>query len=88
MLLAWCCCGIRHVKGREFESFVETKDAKSQFAFIISSVSRFGDFWTLGNFLKPLAGINLPKSPSFLCKFYKGINFFHFSCEIIFGQLL
>ena len=36
-------------------------------------------FWTLGNFLKPLAAINLPKSPTFLGKF---------SSEIIFGQLL
>ena len=26
-------------------------------------------YWTLGNFLKPLAAINLPKSPTFLRKF-------------------
>ena len=54
-----------------------------------SSVTRFGDFfWTLGNFLKPLAEINLPKSPTFLGKFCKGVKIFHFYSEIIFGQLL
>ena len=45
-------------------------------------------FWTLGNFLKPLATINLPKSPTFLGKFCKCVKIFHFSCEIIFGELL
>ena len=30
-------------------------------------------YWTLGNFLKPLAKINLPKSPTFLGNFCKGI---------------
>ena len=45
-------------------------------------------FWTLGNFLKPLATINLPKSPTFLGKFCKGIKIFHFSSEITFGQFL
>ena len=45
-------------------------------------------FWTLGNFLKPLAAINLPKSPTFLGKFCKGVKIFHFSSEIIFRQLL
>ena len=32
----------------------------------ITSVTRSGNFWTLGNFLKPLATINLPKSPNIL----------------------
>ena len=45
-------------------------------------------FWTLGNFLKPLATINLPKSPTFLCNFCKGVEIFEFSSEIIFRQLL
>ena len=53
-----------------------------------SSVTRLGDFWTLGNFLKPLATINLPKSPTFLGIFCKGVKIYHFSSEIIFGQLL
>ena len=51
-------------------------------------MTRFGDFWTLGNFLKPLASINLHKSPTFLSKFCKGVKIFHFSSEIILGQLL
>ena len=45
-------------------------------------------YWTLGNFLKPLATTNLPKSPTFLGIFWKGVKFYHFSSEIIFRQLL
>ena len=45
-------------------------------------------YCTLGNFLKPLATINLPKSSAFLGHFCKGVKIFHFSIEIIFGQLL
>ena len=45
-------------------------------------------YWTLGNFLKPLVSINLPKSPTFLGIFCKGVKIYHFSSEIIFGQLL
>ena len=33
-------------------------------------------YWTLGNFLKPLAIINLPKSPTFLGNFCKGVKIF------------
>ena len=53
-----------------------------------SSVTRLGDFCTLGNFFKPLATINLPKSLTFLGNFCKGIKIYNFSSEIIFGQLL
>ena len=45
-------------------------------------------FLTLDNFLNPLATINLPKSPTFLGNFYKDVKIYHFSSEIIFGQLL
>ena len=45
-------------------------------------------YWTLGNFLKPLATINWPKSPTFLGNFCKGVKIFNFSSDIIFGQLL
>ena len=31
--------------------------------------------------------MNLPKSPTFLGKFCKGVKIYHFSSEIIFGQL-
>ena len=44
--------------------------------------------WTLGNFLKPLATINLSQSPKFLGNLCKGVKMYHFSSEIIFGQLL
>ena len=44
-------------------------------------------YWTLGKFLKPLATINLPESPTFLGTFL-GVKVYHFSSEIIFGQLL
>ena len=45
-------------------------------------------YWTLGNFSKPLATINLPESPTFLGNFYKGVKIFNFSNETILGQLL
>ena len=45
-------------------------------------------FCTLGNFLKPLATISLPKSLPLLGTFCKGVKIYHFSSEIIFGQLL
>ena len=51
-------------------------------------MTRLGDFLTLGNFLRPLATINLPKPSTFLGNFCKGVQIVHFSCEIIFGQLL
>ena len=35
-----------------------------------------------------LATINLPKSPTFLDNFCKGVKIDHFSCEVNFGQLL
>ena len=53
-----------------------------------SSVTRLGDFFTLGNFFKPVGTINLPKSLTFLGNCCKGIKIYHFSTEIIFGQLL
>ena len=40
-------------------------------------------YWTLGKF-KPLATINLPKSPIFLGIFCEGVKIYHFSSEIIF----
>ena len=48
----------------------------------------WANYWTLGNFLKPVATINLPKSPTFLGNFCKGVKIIHFSSELIFGQLL
>ena len=53
-----------------------------------SSVTRLGDLFYFGQLLKLLATINLPKSPTFLGNLCKGIKIYHFSCEIIFGQLV
>ena len=43
-------------------------------------------YWTLGNLLKPLATINLPKSPTFLGNFSNEVKIFHFSNETFFGN--
>ena len=53
-----------------------------------TSVTRWVDLLDFGQVLKPLATINLPKSPLFLGNFCKGVKSYHFSTEIIFGQLL
>ena len=45
-------------------------------------------FCTLGNFLMPLATINLAKSPTFLGNFCKVVKIYHICSGIIFGQLL
>ena len=45
-------------------------------------------YWTLGNFLKPFSTINLLKSLTFLGNLCKGVKIYHFSSEILFGQLL
>ena len=45
-------------------------------------------YWTLGNFLKPLATIILPKSPTFLGIFFTCVKIYHLSSEIIFGKLI
>ena len=42
-------------------------------------------YWTLGNFLKPLATNDLPKS---LTLFFIDVKSYHFSSEISFGQRL
>ena len=52
------------------------------------SVTRLGDLLNFGQFLKPLATLNFPKSPTFLSNFCKGVKIYHFSSEIIFGQHL
>ena len=44
-------------------------------------------YWTLSNFLKPLATMHLPKSPTFWGNFCKGVKIFNISREIIFRQL-
>ena len=43
-------------------------------------------YWTLGNFLKPMTTIDLPKSPTLLGNFCKGVKIYHFYSEIILGN--
>ena len=43
-------------------------------------------YWTLGSFLKPLATIILPKSPTLSGTFCKGVKIYHLSREIILGN--
>ena len=57
----------------------------------LAKLSKFGRSQQcdqIGQFFKALATINLPKSPTFLGNFCKGVKIYHFSSEIIFGQLL
>ena len=51
-----------------------------------TSVTRLGDLLDFGQLFK--ATINLAKSPSFLGNFRKGVKIYHFSREIILGQVL
>ena len=44
------------------------------------------DLLDFGPLLKSLAAINLPKSPTFLSNFCKGVKINHFSIEIILGK--
>ena len=55
---------------------------------IVASVTRLDDFLYFGQLLKPLETINWPNSSTFLGNFCKGVKIYHFSGEIIFGQLL
>ena len=55
---------------------------------ICPSVTRLGDLLDFGQVFKDLATINLPKPPTFLGNFYKGVKIYHFLSEIILGQLL
>ena len=43
-------------------------------------------YWTLGKFLMHLAKNNLPKSPTFLGNFWKGVKIYQFYSEIILGN--
>ena len=43
-------------------------------------------YWTLGNFSKLLATINLTKSPTFLGNFWKGVKNYHFLMKSFLGN--
>ena len=84
-----------HWLGHSLRAVVEQLDfSKIDISFwpIFCKTSYLGTVWpdlaTLGNFSKPLAAINLPKSPTFIGNFCKGVKIFNFSNEVIFGELL
>ena len=52
------------------------------------SVTRDGDFLHFGQPFKAGGNNYLPKLPTLLGNFCKGVKIIHFSCEIVFGQLL
>ena len=55
--------------------------------FWLTSVTRLGNSLYLGNFLKPLATINLPISPTFLGIFCKGCqNLYYFLVKSFLGN--
>ena len=78
----WCCC-LSCFCPTDFLNFIVA--AKRGLPTVWPD---WAIYWTLGNFLKPLATIKLPKSSTFLGNFCKGVTIFNFSNEIIFGQLL
>ena len=49
-------------------------------------MTRLGDLLNFEQVLKPLATINLPKSPTLLGNFCTGVKIFNFSSEIILGN--
>ena len=52
------------------------------------SVTRLGDFLHFGQPFQAGGNNYLPKSPTLLGNFCKGVKLIHISSEIIFGQLL
>ena len=94
----WCWhvaqdCGVKFPKSfsRFHISFFLPFIAPSSVANIWQCLSLEEPVWpdwaiycTLDNFSKPVATISLPKSPTFLDNFCKGVKIFHFSSEIIF----
>ena len=55
---------------------------------LTGSVTRLGDWLNFGQLFKAFGNINLPKSPTFLGIFCKGVKTIILSSEIIFRQLL
>ena len=57
-------------------------------AWVSGSVTRLGDLLDFGQLFNARATISLPKYHTFFGNFCKGVKNYHFSSEIIFGQLL
>ena len=56
------------------------------FSLLASSVTRLGNLLDFGQVLKHVATNNLPKSPTVLGNFCKGVKIYPISSEIIFGH--
>ena len=54
----------------------------------LTSVARLGDLLDYGQLFKAFGSYHWPKSSTFLGIFCKDVKIYHFSNEIIFGQLL
>ena len=54
----------------------------------MGSVTRLGDFLHFGQPFKAGGKIILPELPTLLDNFCRGVKIYHFSIEIILGQLL
>ena len=65
-----------HGQSQTFDSSVEI------------SVARLGDLLDYGQLFKAFGSYHWPKSSTFLGIFCKDVKIYHFSNEIIFGQLL
>ena len=59
-----------------------------RFVSFSTSVTRLGDLLDFGQLFIACGKNKFPKSPTFLGNFRKGVKIYHFSSEIIFGQLL
>ena len=53
-----------------------------------ASVPDWAIYWTLGHFLKPLANNYFAQISHIRRQFFKGVKIYHFTGEIILGQLL
>ena len=70
-------------------NFYETDQNKFFDANVSTSVTRFGDLLYFGQLFKAWATIILPKLPTHFRQFLsKGVKIFHFTREILYGQLL
>ena len=59
-----------------------------EFKRFVISVTRLGNLLDSGPLFKDFSTINYPKSPTFVGNFCRGVKIYHFSSEIIFGQIL
>ena len=87
--LGKCKC-IYHILQSSFEIilFLTARLMACRQELVVDSVwPDWAIYCTLGNFLKSVATIILPELPTFLGSFCKGVKRFHFSSEMIFGQL-